>query len=76
MSLINNIYVGWKYYIFRDEKVEPIALHRASICTGMDVEASRCKYYKTFAGGICTKCICFIKAKVRCTDCHCPLKYW
>lgn len=76
MSIVKNIYTGWKNYIFKDSNIEPLALSRAAICTGEDDNTKKCRYYKRFAGGSCSKCFCFIEAKVRCVQCSCPDSRW
>lgn len=75
---------GFKNIIFRNEEVEEIARHRASIC-------SKCEHFnrehpfkrmleddsiEEIKGAGCNICECFIPAKVRQMLQGCPEKKW
>jgi len=60
---------GWKNYIFPNSEVEIKAKKRLEICI-----TNKC--CKLTIKNICKVCGCFIPAKVRSLDQHCPLKKW
>jgi len=67
MSQLNEIIMGWKNYIFLNEKAEKLATKRMKIC----LECPKLKDNKR-----CGMCGCFMPAKVRCENATCPLKEW
>ncbi len=70
MSQLNEIISGWKNYIFPNEEVEKLAIHRISICTNKKL-CDKLKDNKR-----CGICNCFMPAKVRSEKSTCPLKKW
>lgn len=69
MSLLQEIYNGWKYYIFPNAEVEEIAKKRIAICV-----ENKCGKFTTKK--ICKVCGCYMPAKVRSLQSQCPLKKW
>lgn len=67
MSLLNEIYSGWKNYAFKSPEIEKIAKDRVLIC----VSCVNVRRNKT-----CRICGCFIPAKARSMKSKCPLKHW
>lgn len=67
---LGRIYEGWKNLVFKDKKVEEIALPRLEIC-------ANCPIMKD---GFCSKdrggCGCLCEAKARCIECKCPKNKW
>lgn len=64
---LNQIYDGWKNYIFPNKKIEEIAKHRIKIC----IECEKIK-----KGNFCGVCGCWTPAKVRSEKSTCPIKKW
>lgn len=61
-----NIVQGFTKLLFKDEVVEAYALQRSFIC-------ETCPDRRLV---VCTKCGCFIEAKVRSKDEQCPKNLW
>lgn len=66
MSKLKEIYNGWSNYIRNNEDILPLAEHRAKIC-------SECPFNKV---NMCTKCGCYIPAKVCSVASKCPENKW
>ena len=66
MSKFKEIVEGWRYTIFPNEEVEKVAVERAKIC-------SLCEYN---INKRCTKCGCFLTAKLRSPESKCPINKW
>ena len=60
------IFYGWKNLAFKNEKTEIIAKERSVHCKKCDE-----KFWN-----VCTKCWCYIPAKVRSRNSECPSKLW
>jgi hypothetical protein len=67
MSLLEEIYNGWKNYLFPNLQIEELAKKRAVIC----VNCPKLKSNK-----VCSICGCYIPAKVRSPRSKCPIKKW
>jgi hypothetical protein len=67
MSQLSEIIAGWGNFVFRNEKVEEIAIERMTIC----LDCPKLKENKR-----CSLCGCFMPAKVRSEHSSCPLKKW
>lgn len=67
MSVLAEIYDGWKNYVFPSPEVEEIAKKRIEICVSCEFFTER----KT-----CQKCGCFMPAKTRSVKSSCPIKKW
>ena len=63
MSQLQEIYEGWKNYLFENSKVEKIAKERIAMC----VICKNLTKNKT-----CEICGCFLPAKCRSIESHCP----
>lgn len=67
LDKFNEIVLGWKNIVFKSEEVEKMAKDRLLSCL-------KCQYItkrKT-----CSKCGCYIPAKVRSEKSKCPKNYW
>jgi len=62
MGQLQEIYEGWKNYIFENPEVEKIAKERIAICVG-------CEKLRT--NNTCEICGCFMPAKCRSLMSHC-----
>lgn len=69
MSLLQEIYNGWKNYIFPNKDIEEIAKKRIAICV-------KNKCGKFTPKKTCKVCGCYMPAKVRSKNSNCPLKKW
>lgn len=67
MSRLDDIYQGWKNYIFPNPAIEKAAKKRASICV-------TCPKLKL--NNVCASCGCYIPAKTRSVNSRCPLGKW
>ena len=67
MNKFNEIISGWKNYMFKSEEIEKIAKDRLLICLECEKFTKR---------NTCSKCGCYIPAKVRSERNRCPLKKW
>lgn len=68
LDKFNEIYSGWKNYIFKSDEVEKIAINRLKICIECDKLNRK--------NNRCGVCGCPISAKVRSLKSSCPLKFW
>ena len=68
MSVLQEIYAGWKNYVFPSPAVEREAKRRIKICVENCDKLSDRKF--------CTKCNCYMPAKVRSLKSRCPLRKW
>lgn len=66
MSRLSEITEGWSKLIFKDKHTEQVAHARAAIC-------SSCPEIN---GKTCSKCGCFLSAKVRSMKSKCPINNW
>lgn len=66
---LEEIYDGWKNYIFPNPEVEEEAKRRIAICVKNDCGKFR-------ATKTCAICGCFMPAKCRNITSSCPLKKW
>lgn len=72
MGILNEIYDGWKNYVFPSPQIENLAKERAKICVNCKINGKPgMRRNKT-----CKICGCFIPAKVRSPKSNCPLKRW
>lgn len=69
MSKLDEIYAGWKNYIFPNPKVEEEAKRRIAICV-----KNECKKYRE--NDTCGMCGCFMPAKTRSPKSRCLLGKW
>jgi len=67
MTKLEEIYTGWKNYIFPHPEIEKEAKRRMSIC----IECEKLK-----PNNVCSLCGCFMPAKVRSIKSTCVLKKW
>jgi len=67
MSILSEIYEGWKNYLFENPEVEEEAKNRMKICV-------ECEKFRT--NQTCEMCGCFMPAKVRSKQSHCPENKW
>jgi len=71
MSVLEEIYTGWKNFVFENEAVEEIAKKRIIICVD-------CEFFTVLK--TCTKCGCYMPFKTRSPLSSCalpePLKKW
>lgn len=64
---LNEIYDGWKNYIFPSDEIEKIAKKRIELCVSCD---------KLKTGDFCGVCGCWTPAKVRSENSQCPIGKW
>lgn len=68
MSLPNEIYVGWRNYVTKKDKViEEIAKKRMETCNS-------CEFLRK--NKTCSRCNCFMPAKTRNPKSKCPINLW
>lgn len=67
MSILNDIYEGWKSYIFKSPEHKEMAETRMKICVS-------CPFFTPKRR--CQKCGCFMPAKVRTEKAKCPIGRW
>ena len=67
MSILKEIYDGWKNYAFPNPSIEEMAKKRVIIC----VECPKLRPNK-----VCSSCGCYIPAKTRSPRSRCPLRKW
>ena len=70
MSMLSEIYSGWKNLAFLNPEVEELAKKRIVICV-----SNQCKYFAS-EHKICEKCGCYTPAKVRSPESKCPENLW
>jgi hypothetical protein len=68
LDKLQEIYNGWKNYVFPNKKIEELAKNRAQICV-------KCSDLNT-TKNTCKICGCYIPAKVRSERSKCPKKKW
>lgn len=69
MSILSEIYDGWKNLVFENQAVEIEAKKRISICVN-----NKCKKFNKRK--FCEACGCYMPAKVRSVKSKCILGYW
>lgn len=87
MSLVKDIYLGWKNLIWTNPEAEKIASERIKFCAGFDpindatndpvsdaVFHKRCEFFSDKK--TCTRCGCYMPAKIRSLNVKCPEKKW
>ena len=67
---LSEIYEGWKNLVFKNKKIEALAISRLLICGQCEVRTEG--YCDKVKGG----CGCPLKAKTRSPKSKCPLKKW
>lgn len=67
MSKLDEIYQGWKNYIFPSPAMEKLAKKRVAICVSCP---------KLKSNNVCASCGCYIPAKTRSPRSRCPLRKW
>ena len=70
MTVIEEIFFGWKNYVFPNKQIEVLAKKRISIC------ADKTKCDKLLKSKRCSICGCYMPAKVRSPKSKCPRKLW
>jgi hypothetical protein len=70
MTILEEIYVGWKNYIWPNKTVEEMAKKRIAICADKTI-CDKLKKNKR-----CAICGCYMPAKVRSPKSKCPRKFW
>lgn len=68
MSILLEIYSGWKNLIFENPQIETVAKERIRICVE---ECDNLTNIHT-----CTQCGCYMPAKARSPQSSCPLNKW
>jgi len=66
-KIVGEIYHGWKNLAFKNPKIERVAKKRLMICLD-------CNHLRI--NNICSKCGCYVFAKVRSPRSKCPLNEW
>lgn len=69
MSVLSEIYEGWKNFAFPNPQFEAEAKRRIAICV-----SNECGKFR--ANKSCALCGCFMPAKVRSPKSHCRIKKW
>jgi hypothetical protein len=69
MSQLEEIYTGWKNYIFPNPEVEVEAKRRIAICV-----TNECKKFRPNKS--CALCGCYMPAKVKSPNSHCGIGKW
>ena len=67
---LEEIYTGWKNYVFPNPETEELAKKRIAIC----LDQTQCK--KLNDRHFCTICHCYMPAKVRSPKSVCPRRLW
>jgi len=67
VSILKEIYDGWKNFIFENKEVEALAKERMEICVD-------CQFFRT--NKTCEKCGCYMPAKTRSPHSKCPENFW
>lgn len=68
MSVLEEIYSGWKNLIFENEIIEGLAKERMRICVEECTELNDIH--------ACKQCGCYMPAKTRSPHSSCPLNKW
>lgn len=75
MSILSEIYAGWKNFIFENPKVEAEAKRRIEICAGNEEkQLKKCDHFRD--NKTCAKCGCYMPAKARSPKSTCPAGKW
>jgi len=69
MSVLAEIFEGWKNYTFPNPQVEELAKKRMAICV-----SNECKRFRK--NKTCALCGCYMPAKVRSPKSKCTIKKW
>jgi hypothetical protein len=69
MNQLEEIYIGWKNYVFPNPEVEEEAKRRIAICV-----SNNCKKFNK--NKTCSLCGCYMPAKARSPQSHCIIKRW
>ena len=69
MSILAEIYDGWKNFIFENPSVEEEAKRRIGICV-----ENKCKKFNP--SKTCGVCGCYMPAKARSIKSKCPIGLW
>lgn len=69
MSLLGEIFDGWKNLAFPSKEIEEVAKKRISICVA-------CPTNKFTEKKTCSGCGCYMPAKVRSPRSKCPDNFW
>jgi len=69
MGQLEEIYTGWKNYIFSNPEVEVEAKRRIAICV-----SNECKKFRPNKS--CALCGCYMPAKVKSPKSHCAIGKW
>ena len=67
MTVLSEIYNGWKNYVFPSPEVEEIAKKRIAVCVD-------CREFNK--SKVCNLCGCYMPAKVRSIKSKCKLNLW
>lgn len=67
-KVLDEIYDGWKNYLFENEEIEIIAKERIEMCVDCDHFLKKIK--------VCNLCGCFMPAKARAPLADCPANIW
>jgi len=73
MNKLEEIYIGWKNYIFKSEEHEELAKKRMAEC--IDCEDDK-KVKQLTNLNRCKQCGCYMPAKVRNEGSQCPIGKW
>jgi len=69
MTILQEIYDGWKNYVFPNPQIEQQAKKRIEICV-----SNECGKFRT--NKFCAMCGCYMPAKVRSPRSKCKLNKW
>jgi len=69
MSVLAEIFEGWKNYTFPNPQVEELAKKRMAICV-----SNECKRFRK--NKTCALCGCYMPAKIRSPKSKCAIKKW
>lgn len=74
MGLIEEIFSGWKNYTFQTPEIEEMAKERVKKCVSCKIKDGTVPGMRS--NKTCKVCGCYVPAKVRSKNSHCPLKKW
>lgn len=75
MSILSEIFEGWKNFLFENPEVEAEAKRRIAICAGdEEKQIIRCEFFRD--NQTCAKCGCYMPAKARSPHSTCPISKW
>lgn len=69
MSILNEIFEGWKNLVFENPEIEKEAKRRMKICVDNDC-------HKFNSSKTCGVCGCYMPAKTRSKKSKCPIGKW